>query len=91
MSKELREIQKVTNNAKLLVDNYSDMTVQAIYSEYRMLDAEYEIARRNASSAIQDGSGDAQELVEAIVECRRVMNQAEDSLELNYNRISTNL
>jgi hypothetical protein len=91
MSKELREIQKVTNNAKLLVDNYSDMTVQAIYSEYRMLDAEYEIARRNASNAIQDGSGDVQELVEAIVECRRVMNQAEDSLELNYNRISTNL
>ena len=91
MSKELREIQKVTNNAKLLVDNYSDMTVQAIYSEYRMLDAEYEIARRNASNAIQDGSGDVQELVGAIVEARRVMNQAEDSLELNYNRISTNL
>ena len=91
MSKELREIQKVTNNAKLLVDNYSDMTVQAIYSEYRMLDAEYEIARRSASNAIQDGSGDVQELVGAIVEARRVMNQAEDSLELNYNRISTNL
>jgi hypothetical protein len=91
MIKELREIQKVTSNAKLLVDNYSDMTVQAIYSEYRMLEAEYEIARRNASSAIQGRSGDTQELVEAIVESRRVMNQAEDSLELNYNRISTNL
>ena len=91
MSKELREIQKVTNNAKLLVDNYSDMTVQAIYSEYRMLEAEFTIAWRNASSDMQEGAEGSGEFLDAMFECRRVMNQAEDSLELKYNGISTNL
>lgn len=87
----IKEIQEVTRNAKLLADNHGDMTAQSVYNEHRMLVAEFEIAKRKATSAIRGGSGDAQELLDATEECMRAINQAEDGLELKNNQISTNL
>ena len=91
MINELQEIQEVTRNARLLVENHGDMTAQSVYNEHRMLIAEFEIAKRKATSAIRGGSGYAQELLDATVECMRAINQAEDGLELKHNPISTNL
>ena len=91
MIKAIREIQELTRSANLLVDNHGDMTAQSVYNEHRMLIAELEVAKRKATSAIRGGSGDAQGLLDATVECMRAINQAEDGLELKHNRISTNL
>ena len=91
MIKAIRELQELTRSANLLVDNHGDMTAQSVYNEHRMLIAEFEVAKRKATSAIRGGSEDAQELLDATVECMRAINQAEDGLELKHNRISTNL
>ena len=88
MTKLLKEIQEVTLSAKMLAENYSDMTAQSIYNEHLALRAEFEAAKLKA---IRGGYASKNKLLSAIVECMKAIDEAEDGLELKHNQISTNL
>jgi hypothetical protein len=87
----IKEIEAVTESAKLLSSSHYDMTVQAISDECGILKYEYGVAVRNATPTINSNSEDRERLLRAIAECDSAMREAEDCLEINYNRIPTNL
>ena len=91
MTPEINELNEVTRVARLLAAEYHDMTPQAINNEYGFLYYEYGIARKNATSAIAKTPEASEALLSAIKACSSAMASAEDCLELNYNRIATNL
>ena len=91
MTPEINELNEVTRVARLLAAEYHDMTPQAINNEYGFLYYEYGIAKKNATSAIAKTPEASEALLSAIKACSSAMASAEDCLELNYNRIATDL
>ena len=91
MTPEINELNEVTRVARLLAAEYHDMTPQAINNEYGFLYYEYGIAKKNATSAIDKTPEASEALLIAIKACSSAMASAEDCLELNYNRIATDL
>ena len=91
MTPEINELNEVTRVARLLAAEYHDMTPQAINNEYGFLYYEYGIAKKNATSAIDKTPEASGALLIAIKACSSAMASAEDCLELNYNRIATDL
>ena len=91
MTPEINELNEVTRVARLLAAEYHDMTPQAINNEYGFLYYEYGLAKKNATSAIDKTPEASEALLSAIKACSRAMASAEDCLELNYNRIATDL
>jgi Tol biopolymer transport system component len=91
MTPEINELNEVTRVARLLAAEYHDMTPQAINNEYGFLYYEYGIAKKNATSAIDKTPEASEALLIAINACSSAMASAEDCLELNYNRIATDL
>ena len=91
MTPEINELNEVTRVARLLASDYHEMTPQAINNEYSILLYEYGIAKKNATSAIDKTPGASEALLIAIKACSSAMASAEDCLELNYNRIATDL
>jgi Tol biopolymer transport system component len=91
MTPEINELNEVTRVARLLAEEYHDMTPQAINNEYGFLYYEYGIAKKNATSAIDKTPEASEALLIAINACSSAMASAEDCLELNYNRIATDL
>jgi hypothetical protein len=91
MTPEINELNEVTRVARLLASEYHDMTPQAINNEYGFLYYEYGIAKKNATSAINKTPEASEALLIAINACSSAMASAEDCLELNYNRIATDL
>ena len=91
MTPEINELNEVTRVARLLAAEYHDMTPQAINNEYGFLYYEYGIAKKNATSAIAKTPEASEALLSAIKACSSAMASAEDCLELNYNRIATDI
>ena len=91
MTPEINELNEVTRVARLLAAEYHEMTPQAINNEYGFLCYEYGLARKNATSAIAKTPESSEALLVASMTCARAMASAEDCLELNYNRIATDL
>ena len=91
MTPEINELNEVTRSARLLASDYHEMTPQAINNEYSILLYEYGIAKKNATSAIDETPGTFEALLSAIKACSSAMASAEDCLELNYNRIATDI
>ena len=91
MTPEINELNEVTRVARLLAAEYHDMTPQAINNEYGFLYYEYGLAKKNATSAIAKTPEASEALLSAIKVCSSAMASAEDCLELNYNRIATDL
>ena len=91
MTPEINELNEVTRVARLLAAEYHDMTPQAINNEYGFLYYEYGLAKKNATSAIAKTPEASEALLSAIKACSSAMASAEDCLELNYNRIATDL
>ena len=91
MTPEINELNEVTRVARLLAAEYHDMTPQAINNEYGFLYYEYGLAKKNATSAIDKTPEAPESLLIAINACSSAMASAEDCLELNYNRIATDL
>ena len=91
MTPEINELNEVTRVARLLAAEYHDMTPQAINNEYGFLYYEYGLAKKNATSAIDKTPEASEALLIAIKACSSAMASAEDCLELNYNRIATDL
>ena len=91
MTPEINELNEVTRVARLLAAEYHDMTPQAINNEYGFLYYEYGLAKKNATSAIAKTPEASEALLSALKACSSAMASAEDCLELNYNRIATDL
>jgi len=91
MTPEINELNEVTRVARLLAAEYHDMTPQAINNEYGFLCYEYGLAKKNATSAIARTPEASEALLVASMACARAMASAEDCLELNYNRIATDI
>tara|TARA_R110001632_G_scaffold41177_2_gene103308 strand:- start:902 stop:1177 length:276 start_codon:yes stop_codon:yes gene_type:complete len=91
MTPEINELNEVTYLANLLADEYHHMTPQAIHNEHGFLLYEYGLARKEVDSAIAKTPEASEALLVASIACARAMAAAEDCLELNYNRIVTDI
>ena len=91
MTPEINELNEVTRAARLLAAEYHHMTPQAIHDEYGFLHYEYGLARKKFDSAIAETPEAPERAQAASIACARAMAAAEDCLELNYNRIATDI